>query len=395
MGRINNLSLRKYFFLITIIYLIIALLLSVLCYNLCDKAIDELGLYRSMDYESAKVLLESIGSGASMPSAIDTSSMGANQIFYYTVEPWYSIIKFLRSAGPVIIVIAALLFADATFYKRKLKQPIKILEHSTRQIQNQTLDFEIPDCGSDELGQLCSAFETMRQSLLESNQELWRQAEERKRLNAAFSHDLRNPVTVLKGSTKIAKLCVDSENINVPQLMDNLTRIETYTGRIERYIETMSGVQRLEQVQPQKAAIDTASLSADLNSALAFAAVESGKQLIFHGSSGPGTVVLDKGMLLQVAENLTSNALRFARQTVSVTLVIGADNLALEVSDDGCGFPAELLKNGIQPFQKHTKEAEHFGMGLYICKLLCEKHGGSLLLENHKNGAQVTAFFRF
>ena len=395
MGRIKNLSLRKYFFLITVIYLLVALLLSVLCYNLCDKAIDEFGLYRGMDYESAKVFLESIGGGASMPSDLDAGNMGENQFFYYTVEPWYSIVKFLRSAGPVIIVVAALLFADATFYKRKLKQPIEILKHSTRQIQNRTLDFAIPDCGSDELGQLCSAFETMRQSLLESNHELWRQTEERKRLNAAFSHDLRNPVTVLKGSAKLAKLCVDGENINTPQLMDNLTRIEAYTGRIERYVETMSSVQRLEQVQPQKAAIDTASLSADLNSALAFAAAESGRQLIFHGSSDPVAVVLDEGMLLQVAENLMSNALRFARQTVSVTLSFDTDGLELEVTDDGCGFPAELLKNGVQPFQKHTEEAEHFGMGLYICKVLCEKHGGSLLIENHKKGAKATAIFRF
>lgn len=394
MGWIKDLSLRKYFFLITMIHLIVALLLSVLCYNLCDKAIDTFGLYRSMDYESAKVFLESVGGDASVPSALSTDNIGENQIFYYTVEPWYSIIKLLRSAGPAIIFVAALLFADATFYKRKLKQPIDILKQSTRQIQNQTLDFEVPDCGSDELGQLCSAFETMRQSLLESNRELWRQAEERKRLNAAFSHDLRNPVTVLKGSAKMAKLCVHGENLNVPQLIDNLTRIEAYAGRIERYVETMSGVQRLEQVQPQKTAIGVASLSDDLKSAVAFAAAESRKLLKFHGSSAPGTVVLDKGMLFQVAENLMSNALRFARQTVAVTLAIDADNLVLAVSDDGCGFPKELLKNGIQPFQKHTEGTEHFGMGLYICKILCEKHGGILLLENNKTGAKATAIFR-
>lgn len=395
MGRLKNLSLRKYFFLITIAYLLVALLLSVLCYNLCDKAIDEFGLYRSMDYESAKEFLASIGDGASMPSDLEAGNMGVNQIFYYTVEPWYSILKFLKSAGPVIIVVAALLFADATFYKRKLKRPIEILKHSTRQIQNQTLDFEIPDCGSDELGQLCSAFETMRQSLLESNRELWRQTEERKRLNAAFSHDLRNPVTVLKGSTKMAKMCVNGETVNTDQLMDNLTRIEAYTGRIEQYVETMSNVQRLEQIQPEKTSIDAASLSADLNSALNFATAESGKQLVFHGASAPQTVVLDKGMLFQVAENLTTNALRFARQTVSVTLSIEQNSLELEVSDDGCGFPAELLKTGIQPFQKHTEAAGHFGMGLYICKLLCEKHGGALLIENRKNGAKATAIFRF
>lgn len=392
MGRIKNLSLRKYFFLITIAYLLIALLLSVLCYNLCDKAIDEFGLYRSMDYEGAKEYLESIGSGASMPSDLD---IGANQIFYYTVEPWYSIIKFLRVAGPVIIVVAALLLADATFYKRKLKRPIGVLIHSTQQIQNQTLDFEIPDCGSDELGQLCSAFETMRQSLLESNRELWRQTEERKRLNAAFSHDLRNPVTVLKGSAKMVKLCVDGENINTQLLMDNLTRIETYTRRIEQYVETMSSVQRLEQVHPEKTTVDSACLSSDLNSALSFAAEESGKQLVFHGCYDTRPVTIDKVMLFQVAENLTTNALRFARQIVSVTLSIDDSTLELEVADDGFGFPAELLKNGIRPFQKHTEEVDHFGMGLYICKVLCEKHSGNLLLENHKNGAYATAIFRF
>ena len=75
MGRIKNLSLRKYFFLITVIYLLIALLLSVLCYNLCDKAIDEFGLYRSMDYESAKEFLASVGNGTSMPSDFDATAV--------------------------------------------------------------------------------------------------------------------------------------------------------------------------------------------------------------------------------------------------------------------------------------------------------------------------------
>ena len=391
MDRIKNLSLRKYFLLITVIYLVIAILLSVLCYNLCEKAIDEFGLYRSMDYESTKEYLESIGGGASIPF---DSDIGANQIFYYTVEPWYSIVNFLRVAGPVLIVVSALLLADVTFYKKKLKRPIGVLVHSTQQIQNQTLDFEIPYCGADELGQLCAAFETMRQSLLESNRELWRQAEERKQLNAAFSHDLRNPLTVLKGSAKMAKLCVDSETVDAPQLMDNLTRIEAYARRIEQYVETMSSVQRLEQIQPQIAIVDVACLSSDLYSALSFATEESGKQLVFHGCYDADTVAIDKGMLFQVAENLTANALRFAKQTVSVTLSMDDNGLGLEVADDGCGFSAEFLKNGIQPFQKHTEE-DHFGMGLYICKMLCEKHGGSLLLENHKNGAKATAMFRF
>ena len=52
---------------------------------------------------------------------------------------------------------------------------------------------------ADELGKLCQSFETMRASLEANSRALWDAVEERKRLNAAFSHDLRTPLTVLQG----------------------------------------------------------------------------------------------------------------------------------------------------------------------------------------------------
>ena len=65
--------------------------------------------------------------------------------------------------------------------------------------------------------------------------------------------------------------------------------------------------------------------------------------------------------------------------------------LKLSVTDDGCGFPAALIKNGIQPFQKGSEDTEHFGMGLYICNLLCQRHGGSISIQNNEIGATVSA----
>ena len=66
----------------------------------------------------------------------------------------------------------------------------------------------------------------------------------------------------------------------------------------------------------------------------------------------------------------------------------------LEIADDGDGFPAEFLKNGIQPFRKGTEEAEHLGMGLYICDLLCRKHGGTLKIANTDIGAVASAILK-
>lgn len=52
------------------------------------------------------------------------------------------------------------------------------------------------------------------------------------------------------------------------------------------------------------------------------------------------------------------------------------------------------MKSGIQPFRKGTEEAEHLGMGLYICNLLCRKHGGTLKIANTDIGAVASAILK-
>ena len=115
------------------------------------------------------------------------------------------------------------------FIYLKLKQPISCLQNGIMRIQNNDLDFSLPILSNDEMGQLCAAFEEMRSELLKSNRLLWQQAEERKRLNAAFSHDLRNPITVLKGSVKLLRQGIQDEQ--------TIDRLESYTLRIEQYVE--------------------------------------------------------------------------------------------------------------------------------------------------------------
>ena len=66
------------------------------------------------------------------------------------------------------------------------------------------------------------------------------------------------------------------------------------------------------------------------------------------------------------------------------------------VSDDGKGFSEEELHLATKAFYKDKTHANsaHFGLGLNICKILCEKHGGFLILENNAfHGAMVTALF--
>lgn len=303
-----------------------------------------------------------------------------------------AVFELLQFVLPVVIFICSSFASAVVFYRLKLKNPLAVLTGAASRIIANDLDFTVEIDTADELGRLCVAFETMRQSLLENHKELWRQTEERKRLNAAFSHELRNPVTVLKGAVKLAEQSVKSGKHNPELLMDNLTRMEDYTRRIEEYVETMSSVQRLEQIPLgiKSAAWDT--LITELEQTARLVGMDSGKEIVFEARGNVDTVSIDKSVCLQVTENLVSNALRFAEHTIHISCAVNNDALELSVADDGKGFPHTLLQNGVQPFQKGKEETAHFGMGLYVCRLLCRKHGGDLEIENTPTGplAQAT-----
>lgn len=123
-------------------------------------------------------------------------------------------------------------------------------------------------------------------------------------------------------------------------------------------------------------------------------AENSGKEIEIIHSGTAAKVNIDKQFVYNTAENLISNALRYAKNKIIVEISYQEKLLILTVSDDGSGYPVAILKKGIVPFSRYEKSAgEHFGMGLFVCKLLCEKHGGGLTIENTENGARSTAVF--
>lgn len=360
MDRLKNMSLRRAFFLLTLCGLVTAVTLASLLWGGCKLV--------SSQYPLGGVSISIDGVMTPLPQPTP------EQLRLLKVLDIVSLL------GWVVFPLAGLGVAGTLFYRWKLKEPIRILMEGARRIQAHDLDFTLPTPSADELGQICAAFENMRLELLKTNQELWRQAEERKRLNAAFAHDLRNPITVLKGSLKLLRNGTADE-----QAID---RLESYTLRIEQYVEAMSSIQRIEQMPVRVSEVVARTLRTELEeTARLFAPALD----IALSVPDMGALQIDHGIFLNVAENLIGNAARFARTKVEITLAIEKDILFLSVVDDGPGFPAELIKSGPKPFGKVEENSEHFGMGLYSSSLLCQKHGGNLRLENSPAGAITTA----
>ena len=367
MERLKNMGLRRSFFLLSLLCLAVALLLTFGVNQTCNRI--------AVRYPTYGVVVTPDGVITEMETPTPEQSR--------TRE----LIDRIRLVAFLVIPVSGLGLAGVLFYHLKLKTPIAVLNSGTERIRMHDLDFSIPEVSADELGQICAAFEMMRGELMRTNQELWRQAEERRRLNAAFAHDLRNPITVLKGTVK--QLWQGSGDGQA------LERLEAYTLRIEQYVEAMSSIQRLEQMPVCRKTVDTSLLCDELQETAELLAPSLEVSVTVQESAD---VELDHGLFLTVAENLIGNAARFAQEGLTIILsrvqAANRDELILSVRDDGSGYPAELVKDGPKPFGKKDEGVEHFGMGLYTSQMLCAKHGGELLLENGVNGGAVaTASF--
>lgn len=380
MERIKAMSLKKSFFIITLLFLLVALLLGIASFWGAATLINRIEKPNNISIE--------IGKNTSHYETQDVKARRADlRIITLTV---------LQMGLPVLFVIASLLLANVVFYRIKLKSPLTILQSSAERIMQSDLDFTITAESNDELGKLCTAFESMRFELLRNNQELWRQMEERKRLNAAFSHDLRNPVTVLKGSVQILEKGLEYGNLTAERESDIISLIKQYAWRIESYVEAMTSAQKLEELHCNKEPLEWDAFSLELCEGISILGKSVGIAIKFHSNSRKKDVWLDKDTVFNVTENLVSNAMRYANKLIEVDLTCEHEYLTITVTDDGPGFSQKVLSKGAEPFLRDDdtiEQTEHFGMGLYMCRLLCEKHGGILTLNNTEKGAMTIAKF--
>ena len=183
------------------------------------------------------------------------------------------------------------------------------------------------------------------------------------------------------------------DNLPPENIRKNLAQMSRYTERIADYIEVMSSAQRLEDTPCIPKAISFGKIRAGFQEGAGLLLQDCRVRLVFafHGSDS-APLWLDEAIFSAVSENLLTNAGRYAEKEICTALSLRRDRLILKVEDDGEGFSEELLRKGMQPFVRGDKsDPGHFGMGLYICRLLCEKHGGSLHLTNGASGAVVTA----
>ncbi|MDO4273111.1 MAG: HAMP domain-containing sensor histidine kinase [Eubacteriales bacterium] len=434
MGKIKEIfrkqSIRKSFVIHLVVCLAAAFLLSLFSSAACQWGINKL----EEKYEDRR---------DSYTGRIVTESSGEElgSMYYYTkdIEDFYTdadklLDKILDIMSFVVVpvwFVICIAVTSAQFYRRNLKKPLAVLDAAASEIARQNLDFEVYYEKNDEMGRLCDSFEKMRLALRDNNREMWRQMEERKRLNAAFSHDLRTPLTVLKGQSEMLVKYVPEGKMTQEKIVATAQTMRAHISRLEEYVQTMNRIQKLEDLEVRAAKIPVGEIVSHLKESAGILCRD--KKFILHTAEERSCLIpVDLSFVLQVCENLLSNAVRYAKSQVTVK-ISAEKELRIKFCDDGVGFSNKEINEVVRPFYRGEQRSQrkqqsrdgqqpregqnprdgqqprggqntrgeqslqggHLGMGLYICKIICEKHKGRLLIENSDQGAAVTAVFGF
>ena len=293
---------------------------------------------------------------------------------------------------PVLFITIGIGVAATIYYQKKLKIPIAQLQNGVEKIQEDNLDFHVEYNEDDELGELCCSMEKMRSELWQKQKALWESLEQRKLLNASVAHDIRTPITVLKGYLDYLEKMIPQDKLTEDMLLDTVSSMQGAVNRLEQYVDCVRDVEKIENIEIEKRPENVKRLLDEMRSNVQ--QLETNKEILISSNiMTMDEVRLDKSVLFRIFENLLQNALRYAKKQVRIKISQKKDFLILTVEDDGNGFAGKDLEKAATVFYSSDKEGQHFGIGLSICRILCEKHGGLLSISNNKNkrGACVTA----
>lgn len=383
MEKIKNLSIQKTIILYMTIGMIISFAGSAMIIRAAEQTQTQVwSKYVEMD-KFYKAVNQEDGYKASVPRP---SRQEMSKPDWHISE----LCDFLETYSVLVISVLCSTVAMLLFYKHKIKEPVCELAGASEMISRNELDFSINYSSRDELGELCDEFEKMRRQLAQNNKELWDMVEKEKVLRAAIAHDIRSPFAILKGYQEMLLEFIPQEVLDKEKILEMLREGNHQIDRINGFIETMRRLSSLEDREIKYQETDLEEFIEKIRKNVSVMAKSTGKICHVTGSTGVGSIRFDPSVVMEVTENIVSNSLRYAKKEINILIAAVGRELEITVTDDGKGFQSqEKGKVGELYHANLQDDLKHFGLGMYISRIYCEKHDGRLLAGNQRHGGAV------
>ncbi|MBR5521820.1 MAG: HAMP domain-containing histidine kinase [Oscillospiraceae bacterium] len=276
----------------------------------------------------------------------------------------------LRTVTFIAIIMALIISAVMSNW---FISPIMALSKATKEITkgNYKIKIAAPEGPQDEFVQLAQDFNTMAKEI-ESTQEM------QKELIAGISHDLRTPLTIIRGyAESIRDITGDNPQIREQQLntiIDETDRLSKMVNSVMEYAKLSNGALKLNIVQ-----YNIADMCMDVADIYSHKAENEGKTVVYNGPELV-YVMADASLIERVLHNFVSNALLHTPPDTQVEIsvfVLEGGKVRVSVKDSGDGISEEDQKHLFDKYYRSRKSSgkQGTGLGLAIVKTIMENHG--------------------
>jgi len=293
----------------------------------------------------------------------------------------------------IFVMLAGILMTNSLltqWLNRSVVEPLEMLKESARQIESGNLESSVPYDRQDEFGIVCREFDSMREKLKSAEIEREQYEQSRRELLIGVSHDLRSPLTSVKGYAQGLKDGIASTEEKRQRYYD---AILTRADDLERLTDSLSSLVRLEQsAYPFR--FETVCLDEFLSQFLQEEKpylIQSNVEIIYENHADTAEFSLDVREMRRVFSNLLENSVKYRnRDSSRIRLTVERPNenhlLKISFADDGSGVPEEQLGRIFEIFYRgdksRTRPETGSGLGLAVVKRIVEGHGGAVSAKN-------------
>lgn len=296
----------------------------------------------------------------------------------------------------LILLLILMGWAFSRYLVNRMMEPLDLLMDGLKRTAAGDLEHPVDYHGDAELESVCLAFNQMQETIRTQKAERQQYEQSRTDMITSISHDLRTPLTSVKGYIKAVLDGVPK----TPEMTGEYLKIAyDATGDMDRLLQKLFLFSKVETGQMplhlEKADLETYLLAFAEEHRLSYEA--RGMQIKMELTPGIPAGYYDLLQLERVLVNLLENSLRYAKHTpLVVTIRLGkcGSQQVISVSDNGVGVPPEKLPHIFERFYRcdEARSREGSGIGLYIVKYIVEAHGGQVQAVND-NGLTIRMSF--
>ncbi|MGG3307992.1 HAMP domain-containing sensor histidine kinase [Paenibacillus lautus] len=299
-----------------------------------------------------------------------------------------------RKLLPILVLslVGIVVVANVLLYRwitRSVVKPLDLLRKSAEHIKEGNLQFSLDLHSKDEIGQLNETFENMRKRLHESIQLRLQDEENRKELISNISHDLRTPITNIKGYIEGIRDGV----ADTPEKMDKYVNIiYTKTTDLDKLVNELFLYSKLDlkQVPFMFEHVDIIGFIDDCIDEQRYVLEEKGIRLEWKERTGQSVeVIADLEKLKRTVLNIIENAQKFMDKqdkTICVSTQLSPEWVTVEIRDNGMGIEPEAIPYIFERFYRaepsRNSSTGGSGLGLAIASQIIEGHGGTIWVES-------------